>query len=114
MCSLGPRLPFAGRLDGNFGGSPPTPEHPDMIALREALGALPLGEPGMCRVFNDNGEWHVHRHGGIEDATFPTKDDALAFARLSLVRCVAYCLLLQQEDGRLARESFNWQPRRVK
>ena len=113
MCSPGPRLPFAGGLAGNFNAPPPTAESPDMTALREALGALPLGEPAMCRVFEESGAWHVHRHGEIADAIFPTRGDALSFARLALVRCASYCLLLQDEDGRTMRETRNWQPRLV-
>jgi hypothetical protein len=113
MYPPGPRLPLAGELGGSSIESSLAGESPDMIALREALGALPLGEPGMCRVFKRNGAWHVHRYGAAESAIFSTKDEALASARLSLVRCASYCLLLQQEDGRVARESLNWRPRRV-
>jgi hypothetical protein len=84
-------------------------ESPETKAIRAALGAITMGEPAIYHLHADaRGHWHVHRDGQLSRLSFPSRDLALAAARLAVVRCQAYCLLLQDADGCMGTESFNW------
>jgi len=73
-----------------------------VAAIREALGAVAVGEPAAYWLYADGaGEWCVHREGGSDPQRFANRDEALAFARLAVARCSSYRLYLQETDGRL-------------
>jgi len=82
-------------------------EDPAVTAIREALGAVAVGEPAAYRLYADAaGDWCVRREGSSEPQRFETREQALAFARLAVVRCASYCLHLQGADGRIAQRFF--------
>jgi Uncharacterized protein conserved in bacteria (DUF2188) len=83
------------------------PEDPAVTAIREALGAVAVGEPATYWLYADAaGDWCVRREGSSQPQRFETREQALAFARLAVVRCASYCLHLQGTDGRIARRFF--------
>jgi hypothetical protein len=87
---------------------------PEVAAIRDALGAIAIGEPAAYRLYTDpQGEWCVRREGGPQGDRFASREEALAFARLAVARCASYCLHLQGSDGRITREFFNWFPHRL-
>jgi hypothetical protein len=89
-------------------------EAPEVAAIRDALGAIAIGEPAAYRLYTDpQGGWCVRQEGGTETHRFTGREEALAFARLAVVRCASYCLHLQGSDGRITREFFNWSPHRL-
>jgi hypothetical protein len=76
------------------------PEDPAVTAIREALGAVAVGEPATYWLYADAaGDWCVRREGSSQPQRFETREQALAFARLAVVRCASYCLHLQGTDG---------------
>jgi len=84
-------------------------KHEDSVvmAIREALGAVAVGESATYWIYPDDaGEWCVHREDSADPQRFASRDAALAFARLAVVRCSSYCLYLQGADGRLAQGPF--------
>jgi hypothetical protein len=89
------------------------PENSEVAAIREALGAIPLAKPSEYWLYTDaEGDWRVRRKGDPEERRFASREQALAFARLAVVRCASYSLYLQSSDGRMTQESFNWLPSR--
>lgn len=87
---------------------------PEVAAIRDALGAIAVGEPAAYRLYTDpQGAWCVRQEGGTEMHRFAGREEALAFARLAVVRCASYCLHLQGSDGRITREFFKWSPHRL-
>ena len=82
-----------------------------MRTIREALGAIAIGEPAAYRLTADaRGEWHVRRDGDSDERRFATKEEALRFARLAVARCASYCLRIKHKDGGIVKEFFNWPP----
>jgi hypothetical protein len=87
-------------------------EAPEVAAIRDALGAIAIGEPAVYRLYTGpQGDWCVRREGDVEERHLASREEALAFARLAVVRCASYCLYLQGSDRRITREFFNWSPR---
>src|SRR5262245_11760415 len=71
-------------------------EDPVVTAIREALGAVAVGEPTTYWLYAEGaGEWCVRREGSSAPERFANRDEALAFARLAVARCSSYCLYLQ-------------------
>ena len=84
---------------------------PEVAAIRDALGAIAVSEPAVYQLYADaQGAWCVRREGETETRRFAGREEALAFARLAVVRCASYCLHLEGSDGRITREFFNWSP----
>jgi hypothetical protein len=81
-------------------------EDPEIAVIREALGALPIGPPATYWLQSDaRGEWVVRRQGDSDERRFASRDEALTFLRLAVVRCAYYCLYLQHGDDSLVRRS---------
>jgi hypothetical protein len=79
----------------------------EVAAIRRALGAIAAAAPAAYWLYTDaEGEWCVRREGHPDVQRFASRDEALAFARLAVVRCTSYRLYLQGRDGRIARRSF--------
>ena len=82
-------------------------EDPVVAAIRESIGAIAVGEPATYWLYADDaGEWCVRREGDTDPRRFPSRKEALTFARLAVVRCASYCLHLQGADGRFSRRLF--------
>ena len=82
---------------------------PEVAAIREALGAIAAGEPAAYRLYaGPLGDWYVRREADAAEHRFASREEALAFARLAVVRCSSYCLYIQDGDGRVRPEAFNW------
>ena len=82
-------------------------EDPAVAAIRQALGAIAAAPPAAYWLYTDaQGEWCVRREGHPDVQRFASRDEALAFVRLAVVRCTSYRLYLQGRDGRIARRSF--------
>lgn len=82
-------------------------EDPVVAAIREGLGAIAVGEPATYWLYADGaGEWCVRREGDADPRRFASREEALAFARLAVVRCTSYCLYLQGADGRFRQRLF--------
>jgi hypothetical protein len=59
-------------------------------------------------VFRDYDDlWCVRKEGGDIEATFSSREDALAFARRTAAVWGAYRLFIELKDGRVTREIFN-------
>jgi hypothetical protein len=87
------------------------PESRQMREIRDALGAVATASPAVFWLYQrESGEWHVRREGDPEDSAFPDRESALKALRLAAVRCVAYCMFVQDITGRFERECFNWLP----
>jgi hypothetical protein len=81
-------------------------DDPEVAAIRRALGAIAAARPAAYWLYPDaEGEWCVRREGHPDVQPFASRDEALAFVRLAVVRCTSYCLYLQGRDGRIARKS---------
>lgn len=86
-------------------------ERAEMQIIRDALGAIAVGEPAIYWLYRgEDDNWHVHREGEREGACYPDRAEALQALRLAVIRCAGYSLFLQDEDGRFVREFFNWLP----
>jgi hypothetical protein len=86
-----------------------TEEDPEVAAMRQALGAVAAASPAAYWVYTDaEGAWCARRNGYSEEHRFAGREEALAFVRRAVVRCVSYCLFLQGKDGTVTRKSFNW------
>jgi len=82
-------------------------EDPVVTAIREALGAVAVGEPATYWLYAEGaGEWCVRREGSSDPERFANRDEALAFARLAVARCSSYSLYIQGTDGRLTRRWY--------
>ncbi|HUL07918.1 MAG TPA: hypothetical protein VLV76_16480 [Candidatus Acidoferrum sp.] len=82
-------------------------DDPVVAAIREGLGAIAIGEPAIYWIYAvSGGEWCVRREGDADHRHFASREEALAFARLSVVRCASYCLYLQGVDGRFRQRLF--------
>ena len=83
----------------------------EIADIRNALGAVPLGEPSVFWLFRgEDGDWHVRREGEAGDRTFANRESALKALRLAAVRCASYCLFIEDVSGRFEQECFNWLP----
>jgi hypothetical protein len=83
------------------------PEDPEVAAIREALGAIAAAPPATYWLYTDaEGDWCVRREGHPDVQRFASRDEALVFVRLAVVRCTSYCLYLRGRDGHIARRSF--------
>jgi hypothetical protein len=81
-------------------------DDPEVAAIRRALGAMAAAPPAAYWLYPGTGaEWCVRREGHPDVQSFASRDEALAFVRLAVVRCTSYCLYLQGRDGRIARRS---------
>jgi hypothetical protein len=86
-------------------------EHPDTREIREALGAVPMGQAGVYWLYrSEDANWHVHREGDRVEKTYSDREEALRALRLMVSRCAAYCMFVEGDDGRFTREFFNWLP----
>ncbi len=65
-------------------------EDPAVTAIREALGAVAVGEPATYWLYADAaGDWCVRREGSSEPQRFESREQALAFVRLAVARCAS-------------------------
>ena len=77
-------------------------------AIREALGAIPLGGPMVCWVYPAaDGEWRVQCEGDAAARSFDSRARALTAALLSAARAASYSLYVCDEDGRIMRCQSN-------
>jgi hypothetical protein len=84
-------------------------ENPEMQKIRDALGVIAVASPAcyrLCRV--GFATWCVISGGTGASISFGSRDEALQSIRLAVVRCRAYCLSLEEEDGQVRRETYNW------
>lgn len=82
-------------------------EDPEVTAIREALGAVAVAEPAAYSLHTDaQGNWCVRRDGDAEARRFASREEALVFVRLAVVRCASYRLSLQGSDCRITRREF--------
>ena len=92
-------------------GSGRSIENPEMHSIREALGAIAMAAPAVFWLYHgEDGDWHVRREGDPDDRSFSSREAALKALRLAAVRCMSYCLFLQDITGRFEQEFFNWLP----
>lgn len=88
-----------------------TKENREIQEIRNALGAVALGEPAVFWLFrSEDGDWHLRREGEADDRAFSNRDSALKALRLAAVRCSSYCLYIENVAGRFEQECFNWLP----
>lgn len=86
-------------------------EHLDMQMIRAALGAIAMAEPAVFWLyFGEDRNWHMRQEGDPVTHCYLDRPQALQALRLAAIRCQAYSLFLQDEDGRFRRECFNWLP----
>jgi hypothetical protein len=82
-------------------------DDPVVAAIRDALGAVAVAKPAAYWLFAEaEGDWCVRREGHGEVHRFASRERALTFIRLAVVRCSSYCLCLQDVDGRITRRMF--------
>jgi hypothetical protein len=82
-----------------------------MQKIRDALGVIAVAAPAryrLCRATNDT--WCVRRAGSRNGTSFASREEALQWIRLAVIRCKAYSLLLEVEHGGWHRETYNWPP----
>jgi len=86
-----------------------TSESPETREIREGLGAAPVGNPAVVRVFpNAAGSWCVTQDGVPGQREFPDRQSARLWARVAVARCRSYRLLVASDSGWYADEYFNW------
>jgi hypothetical protein len=84
-------------------------EHPDTREIREALGAVAIGQAGVYWLYRgEDTNWRVHHEGDSAEKTYADREEALRALRLAVSRCSAYCLFVEGDDGRFTKEYFNW------
>lgn len=77
-------------------------------AIREALGAIPVGDPMVCWVYPAaDGEWRVQCDGDARAVSFDSRERALTAAQVSVARAASYSLYVRDEDGRIMRIQSN-------
>jgi hypothetical protein len=83
-----------------------------MAAIREALGAIPVAPPLAYSLRRARGtHWRLRRLDERDAADFETRAAALAAMRQAVVRCSAYCLLVEGCDIGLDIQFLNWDDR---
>ena len=81
----------------------------EMRAVREALGAVSVGNPAVFWLYSDySGKWCVRREGDLEEHQFSNRSAARNFMQVEAARCRSYRLFVARSDGRFIEEFFNW------
>ena len=74
--------------------------------IREALGAVAVGEPGLFWVYADPaGGWCVRRDGDGEERRFRSRREARAYMQLQAARCRSYRVIIDGDDGTVVDQS---------
>jgi len=91
-------------------GSVASRENARIQKIREALGAVAVGEPAVFWLYQgQDTNWYVRREGDPEEHGYESRDQALQCLHLGAIRCASYCLFVQESsNGRFTKESFNW------
>lgn len=77
-------------------------EDPAVATIREALGAIAVAPPAVYWLHADpKGDWWVRRDGDADGLRFASRERALAFVRLAVVRCASYRLHLLDGENRI-------------
>jgi hypothetical protein len=95
----------------NIARSMENQENPEMSVIREALGAVTAGTPGVFWLYADYlGRWCVRREGDLDEHQFSSRASARTFMQVEAARCRSYHLFIARGDGRFIEEFFNWPP----
>jgi hypothetical protein len=101
--------PLSQDLDGELREAETTNQQ--VARVRDALGAVPAGDPAVFWLYQDfEGEWCVRQEGAASEQRFPTRDEARSFVMVEVARCRSYRLFIARRDGRFIVELFNWPP----
>jgi alkylhydroperoxidase family enzyme len=87
-------------------------ENPEISTLREALGAVAIA-PALAYSLSrhDGGRWRLRRLDQLDGDDFDGRAAALAAMRCAVVRCSAYCLVVEGCTGSLDIQFLNWDDR---
>ncbi|HVZ02103.1 MAG TPA: hypothetical protein VHA35_21530 [Dongiaceae bacterium] len=76
--------------------------------MRDAVGAVAVGPPAAFWLRRRGRDWAVRREGEAVETLYPTEAEARTAIRIALLRCSAYCVLMQADDGWYVLDSSNW------
>ena len=84
-------------------------EDPAMQTLREALGAIAMA-PALAYSLSraDGTRWALRRLDQRDGKTFESRAAAVAAMRNAVVRCSAYCLVVEGCTGDFDVQFLNW------
>jgi hypothetical protein len=87
-------------------------EDPAMPVLREALGAVAIA-PALAFSLNrtEEASWRLRRLDQADGKDFQSRDAAVAAMRNAVVRCAAYCLVVEDCAGDVDVQFLNWDDR---
>jgi hypothetical protein len=87
-------------------------EDPALQSLRDALGAVAIAPALAYSLTRSKGaQWRLRRLDQREGENFDSRDAAIAALRNSVVRCSAYCLVVEGCTGDIDIQFLNWDDR---